>query len=58
MIFENRLMDGGPSGTFALANTLAGYLLVAAVVGICFLISQWKDLSKTQRATLATFTYA
>ncbi len=56
MIFENRLMDGGPSGTFALANTLAGYLLVAAVVGICFLMSQWKDLSKTQRATLATFT--
>ena len=28
MVFENRLFDGGPTGTFALANSLAAVLLV------------------------------
>nr|WP_233215420.1 O-antigen ligase family protein [Rhodopirellula bahusiensis] len=34
MIFENRLRDGGPTATFALANTLAGLLAMALVVVI------------------------
>ena len=32
MVFENRLMDGGPTATFALANSLAAVLL-AGVIG-------------------------
>ncbi len=32
MVFENRLFDGGPVGTFALANSLAGVLLVGYLV--------------------------
>ncbi len=33
MRFENRLFDGGPSGTFALANSLAAVLLVGVTLG-------------------------
>ncbi|MEM9367818.1 MAG: O-antigen ligase family protein [Planctomycetota bacterium] len=32
MVFENRLYDGGPTATFALANTLAGWLAITAVL--------------------------
>ncbi|KAA5539304.1 O-antigen ligase family protein [Roseiconus nitratireducens] len=32
MVFANRLLDGGPTGTFALANSLAAILLVAVLV--------------------------
>ncbi|WDQ18813.1 O-antigen ligase family protein [Rhodopirellula sp. P2] len=38
MIFENRLRDGGPTATFALANTLAGLLAMALVVVIAVLL--------------------
>ncbi|WP_047815602.1 O-antigen ligase family protein [Rhodopirellula islandica] len=38
MIFENRLRDGGPTATFALANTLAGLLAMAMVVVIAVLL--------------------
>lgn len=34
MVFENRLLDGGPTGTFALANSLAAILLVGVVAGV------------------------
>jgi O-Antigen ligase len=32
MVFENRLVDGGPTGTFALANSLAGVLMIGFLV--------------------------
>ncbi len=32
MVFENRLLDGGPTATFALANSLAGVLVLGFVV--------------------------
>jgi len=38
MIFENRLRDGGPTATFALANTLAGLLAMVLVVVIAVLL--------------------
>ncbi|MCM2369201.1 O-antigen ligase family protein [Aporhodopirellula aestuarii] len=38
MIFENRLRDGGPTGTFALANSLAGPLaMTLTFAGGCLL---------------------
>lgn len=45
MIFENRLRDGGPTATFALANSLAGPLAMLVVAGGGFLIDwvvQWR----------------
>ena len=54
MIFENRLMDGGPSATFALANTLAGYLLVATVICAALILTGWDELSSKQRFTLCS----
>ncbi|TWT82233.1 O-Antigen ligase [Planctomycetes bacterium CA13] len=33
-VFENRLYDGGPTGTFALANSLAAVLIVGVVMGL------------------------
>ena len=38
MIFENRLRDGGPTATFALANSLAGPLAMMAAACFAFLI--------------------
>ena len=49
MIFENRLMDGGPSATFALANTLAGYLLAASVISVTVLLTSWNALGRSQQ---------
>lgn len=34
MVFANRLLDGGPTATFALANSLAAMLMVAVLVPI------------------------
>ena len=49
MVFENRLYDGGPSGTFALANSLAGFL-VFALAALATLIraswGKWKILDR------------
>ncbi|MCH1497043.1 MAG: O-antigen ligase family protein [Rubripirellula sp.] len=53
MIFENRLMDGGPSATFALANTLAGYLLVGSVLSGCLLMMSWPKQNLKIRISLA-----
>lgn len=49
MVFENRLFDGGPSATFALANSLAAVLLIGAVAGVGVLRFQWRILSRWQR---------
>ncbi len=44
MVFENRLLDGGPTGTFALANSLAGVLLVGFIVaGGVWLLYAWRS---------------
>ncbi|MGC6441474.1 MAG: O-antigen ligase family protein [Rubripirellula sp.] len=56
MIFENRLMDGGPSATFALANTLAGYLLVGSVLSGCMLVMNWPKQNLKMRISLAMLT--
>lgn len=39
MIFENRLRDGGPTATFALANSLAGPLAMAGAACLAVLMS-------------------
>lgn len=49
MVFENRLMDGGPTATFALANSLAGVLLVTVVIGAGMLAFSWRSMSAIQR---------
>ena len=56
MVFENRLMDGGPTGTFALANSLAGYLLMGFVLALGLACFRWAQFSTTQRATLLGIT--
>ncbi|MCC9641288.1 O-antigen ligase family protein [Rhodopirellula sp. JC740] len=47
MIFENRLRDGGPTATFALANTLAGFLCVAWVLVWASLLRSFPQTSPT-----------
>ncbi len=49
IIFENRLYDGGPTGTFALANSLAAMLLGGLVAMIGILISAWRDFGMNRR---------
>ncbi len=49
MVFENRLFDGGPTGTFALANSLAAVLLVGVVVAVGVLRFQWHHHSRAAR---------
>lgn len=49
MVFENRLMDGGPTATFALANSLAAALLVSVVLSGGLLLFSWRQLSWMQR---------
>ena len=34
VVFRNRLFDGGPTGTFALANSLAGVLVVGVAIAL------------------------
>ena len=50
MIFENRLFDGGPTGTFALANSLAGVLVFAVVLAAGTLHRWWRCYSWTGRS--------
>ncbi len=50
MVFENRLMDGGPSGTFALANSLAGVLLIGCVIAVGVILSLWSASASWQKA--------
>ncbi len=48
MAFANRLNDGGPIGTFALANSFAAQLLVALVIATGLATSRWSN-SETWR---------
>ena len=49
MTFENRLLDGGPTATFALANSLAAPLLVGLVIAVASGLFRWGRLSVPQR---------
>lgn len=49
IIFENRLYDGGPTGTFALANSMAAMLVGGLVVSIGLLVVCWDQLRLTRR---------
>lgn len=53
MVFENRLFDGGPTGTFALANSLAAVLLVGVVCTFGVLRFHWQQLLPWQRLSWA-----
>lgn len=45
VIFENRLYDGGPTGTFALANSMAALLVGGVVVMLGYVGQRWRELS-------------
>lgn len=47
MVFANRLMDGGPTATFALANSLAAVLLFGVVLAVGVLRYQFRVLGRT-----------
>lgn len=49
MVFENRLLDGGPTATFALANSMAAVLLVGCVLALGVLRLRWGAISNWQR---------
>ncbi|MEM6776895.1 MAG: O-antigen ligase family protein [Planctomycetota bacterium] len=42
MVLENRLRDGGPTATFALANSLAGVLVMSTVASISLAAMAWR----------------
>ncbi|TWU31721.1 O-antigen ligase family protein [Novipirellula artificiosorum] len=48
-VFENRLRDGGPTGTFALANSLAAVLLVGVLIAVGILRFLWIPLKPSGR---------
>ncbi|MGI9469905.1 MAG: O-antigen ligase family protein, partial [Rubripirellula sp.] len=50
MVFANRLFDGGPTATFALANSLAAALLFGVVLAVGVLWYRWRSLSLGSRA--------
>ncbi|QDV64730.1 O-antigen ligase family protein [Crateriforma conspicua] len=50
MAFENRLNDGGPIGTFALANSFAAQLLVGLVLSVAVLVRSWNTLGHLHKA--------
>jgi hypothetical protein len=49
IVFQNRLYDGGPTGTFALANTMAAYLLGGLVVILGTAFQRWQCMSRPQK---------
>lgn len=52
ILFENRLNDGGPTGTFALANSMAALLLGVVVVMLGLLIHDWRRCGRLRRGLL------
>lgn len=59
MIFRDRLFDGGPTATFALANSFAGVLLVGVVLSFGLLKTRWFEVGWAVRvAWLASFLVA
>jgi hypothetical protein len=49
VVFENRLYDGGPTGTFALANSMAVMLVGGWVAMIGLLWIAWRDINFFKR---------
>lgn len=54
MVFENRLFDGGPTGTFALANSLAAVLAAGLVISAGLLRFRWSHWQARGRAAGGT----
>lgn len=52
ILFENRLNDGGPTGTFALANSMAALLLAVVIVMLGLLIHDWRHSGRSRRGFL------
>lgn len=50
IVFRNRLYDGGPTGTFALANSMAAFLVGGLVVIVGTLLQRWPDATRPQKA--------
>ena len=50
-IFMGRLYDGGPTGTFALANSLAGVLIAGVLLSAGAIRFTWNQLSRIQIVT-------
>lgn len=50
IVFENRLYDGGPTGTFALANSMAAMLVGGMVAMIGLLVVEWSRLNAMRRS--------
>jgi tetratricopeptide (TPR) repeat protein len=52
VVFENRLYDGGPTGTFALANSMAVMLLGGLIVSAAVATTTWKANTILRRSLL------
>ncbi len=55
MVFENRLFDGGPSGTFALANSLAASLLVGIIAAVGWM--RWSGSAKGKAVVASRYNW-
>ncbi len=49
IVFHNRLYDGGPTGTFALANSMAALLVGGLVVMLGLSIQRWTTMTAAQK---------
>lgn len=49
IVFHNRLYDGGPTGTFALANSMAALLVGGSVVMVAMMARRWPSLTMAQK---------
>lgn len=50
ILFQNRLLDGGPTGTFALANSMSAFLIGAFTVMVSGAAHQWRRIGPWRRA--------
>lgn len=49
IVFQNRLYDGGPTGPFALANSMGVFLVGGCLVALGLVRAGWADWSRQQR---------
>jgi hypothetical protein len=52
ILFQNRLIDGGPTGTFALANSMSAFLIGAFAVMVSGSACQWRRIGPWRRAAM------
>ncbi|TWU02462.1 O-antigen ligase family protein [Stieleria varia] len=50
MIFENRLFDGGPTATYALANSMACVVLIGCVLSLGWMVNRWRHNCVLQKS--------